>query len=119
MRARGGCAAHATERGYSQAEFKTFCSFDINSRGSLRTEITPAPAPGLRPDSIPHGPRLSPQAESPALIFAAAHFLGFCFPFPLLQVESSFAQGFGPHHTPAEVLNGIKVPGPVQGILSP
>lgn len=104
----GRCAAHAAPRGYGQAEFKTFCSFDVNSRGSLRTEIRPAP-PSRRHPPSPGLPSPGPPATSrvPALIPAAPHFLGLCFLFPLLQEESSCAQGCGPRHTPAEALAGV------------
>lgn len=81
--------------GRSQAEFKTFSSFDVNSRGSLRTEISPAPGPGLCPDSIP-------EAGSPLSPRQACTFGGLCLLFPLLQVESSF----GPCHTLVEALAG-------------
>lgn len=68
-RGRGGGGARNT----AKPSFKTFCSFDVNSRGSLRTEIRPEPGLGLPPESIPPPPRQGPYSHpcGPSLLGGA------------------------------------------------
>lgn len=67
-RTRGGGAQNT-----AKPSFKTFCSFDVNSRGSLRTEIRPEPGLGLPPESIPPPPRQGPYSHpcGPSLLGGA------------------------------------------------